>query len=213
MLFSIDAIEKLKLYNQKNNSKYFEFDYFGIFVGILSGQSIITQTDKNMYIIDYKLAYKYIIKKQIHDSLTSGNFKKQKLLIPLELEVDEIFFKNIVYYINYFQAIGIDIEIFDLNSIIITSVPLISEKYKLHLLIDLVVKNITSFSDILTFEDLIYEVANFISDQLSYRNKNNISIDQMKYIVTKLNLYAKIDITNIVLRKIFYEVPIDQLLV
>jgi len=156
-------------------------------VGLALGTYIIAENDEGMYLIDQHAAEERVNYEHYLKSLDYENTPTTSLLIPVTLELTPSEFLKIKEEKEYLNKLGIKIEEFGINTIVITEHPtwLLTglEEESLKRIIELVLEK--NKFDPKIFND---NVAKTLACKMSVKGNTRITHEQMETILEKLVL-------------------------
>jgi DNA mismatch repair protein MutL len=155
-------------------------------IGILHGTYILGQNQNGLYLIDQHAAKERINYEKYKAKLGENDNTYTEMLVPLIMELTP---KEYQIYLNkneIFKKIGILIEEFGINSLIIKTKPswLITkdEQNDLRTIVEFVIENDDNFE----IEKFNEKTAIMMSCKLSIKANENISIEEMNNLLTDL---------------------------
>jgi DNA mismatch repair protein MutL len=92
-------------------------------LGTLEDRFIILSIQHSLLIVDQHAAQERILYNDIIKSYRSGKSITQRLLIPLNVEMNPLLIKRVEIFKDRLESIGFDIEIFGGNSVVIKGIP------------------------------------------------------------------------------------------
>ena len=156
-------------------------------VGSVMGTYIIAENEDNMYLIDQHAAQERINYERYLKSLSSKEITTTDLLIPITIELTGSDYLKLKERINILTDMGVNIEEFGLNTIIIKSHPtwLLEgyEKDSIERLIDLTVNEYNI--DRVKFND---NIAKTLACKMSVKGNTRLTIDEMESLLNDLVL-------------------------
>ena len=108
---------------------------------------IIAETDSGIILIDQHAAHERIVLEKIRSGYLNDNIEKQILLLPEVVKLSTEHFSVIIKHIKSLAKIGLIIEEFDANTIIVREHPAILNKVKFELLIKDIADEIIEFGN------------------------------------------------------------------
>ena len=155
-------------------------------VGVVHGTYIICQNEKGMYLIDQHAAKERINYEIYKEKLALPTKASTPMLFPLTIELTSDEFLIIKHNFEILTNMGFKVEEFGINSIIVKEhpawLPKGSEDEAIKKIIDLVILNEKNF-DLAKFND---HVAATISCKMSIKANENITLEEMEYLVNDL---------------------------
>ena len=109
------------------------------------GTYIISETENGLILIDQHAAHERIVLEKIREGFLNSNIQKQILLIPEDVELSGDHFEVIIKYKDSLIKLGLVIEEFDNNAIVIREHPAILDKVNFSILIKDIAEEIIDF--------------------------------------------------------------------
>ncbi|MBH88098.1 MAG: hypothetical protein CMJ12_02955 [Pelagibacterales bacterium] len=109
------------------------------------GTYIISENENGLLLIDQHAAHERIVLEKIRSGFLNSNIQKQILLIPEVVELSEDHFEVIIDQKDNLIKLGLLIEEFDKNTIIIREHPAILDKVDFHILVKDIAEEIINF--------------------------------------------------------------------
>ena len=155
-------------------------------VGLVHGTYIICQNDEGMYLIDQHAAKERINYEMYKEKLGNPSKDTISLLIPMTLEFSNNEFLILKENLEYLRNLGIGIEEFGINSVIIKSHPawLMKdyEQDQIRKIIEIVIDKEKDFS-ITKFNE---KVATMLSCKMAIKANMNITNSEMENLINDL---------------------------
>ena len=111
------------------------------------GTYIITETTDGIILVDQHAAHERIVLEKIRAGFLNNNLQKQILLLPEIVELSEEHFEVIVKSLDQLAKLGLEIEVFDKNTIVIREHPAILDKVNFFILINDIAEEIIQFGN------------------------------------------------------------------
>lgn len=147
---------------------------------------IISENKKGIVITDQHAAHERIVYERLKKDYYGNEIKRQILLIPAIIELDNLVVKNIEKTIKVADEYGVKIEIFGNNSIIVREIPIILgncniKKFVLDLMDELV-----ETSNIDSLEEKINKICSSIACHGSIRAGRTMEVDEMNDLLRRM---------------------------
>jgi len=147
---------------------------------------IISENKKGIVITDQHAAHERIVYERLKKDYYGNEIKRQILLIPAIIELDDLIVKNIEKTIKVADEYGVKIEIFGNNSIIVREIPIILgncniKKFVLDLMDELV-----ETSNIDSLEEKINKICSSIACHGSIRAGRTMEVDEMNDLLRRM---------------------------
>lgn len=155
-------------------------------VGLVHGTYIICQNDLGMYLIDQHAAKERVNYEIYSKKLASPKRETTPLIFPINIELSNNEFIVLKQNIELLTNIGLDVEEFGVNSIIVKSAPTwLPKDYEeeaIRKIVDLVIMCEKDFT-IAKFND---SLAKMVSCKMSIKANTNITIQEMENLISDL---------------------------
>lgn len=155
-------------------------------VGLVHGTYIICQNDLGMYLIDQHAAKERINYEIYSKKLSNPKKETTSLLFPINIELSNSEFIILKQNIELLNNIGIEVEEFGVNSIIVKSAPTwLPKDYEdeaIRKIIDLVIMCEKDFT-IAKFND---SLAKLVSCKMSIKANTNLTLEEMENLINDL---------------------------
>ena len=89
----------------------------------LHANYIVSQTDQGLVIVDQHAAHERLVYERMKESLSHGGVKRQLLLIPEIVELDQTKLSRMLEQTTYFRKLGLIIEEFGAGALIVREIP------------------------------------------------------------------------------------------
>ena len=154
-------------------------------VGLALGTYIIAENEDGIYLLDQHAAYERINYERYMKALKNKDIHKVGMLIPITIEFSASEFEIIKQKLEVLSNIGIDAEIFGINTLIIKTHPsYLKEGYEeegVRKIIDIVICE-NNFDNV-KFEE---KVAITLACKMSIKANHHISMEEISYILDNL---------------------------
>ena len=131
------------------------------YVGQALNTFLIFDDGDDLIIIDQHAAHERIMFDRLKKSFNSKKMVVQPLIIPFVLDVDSVEFEFICSKLDFFKDLGFDIEEFGINTLKISSVPLVLESLNIDKFFSLV------FTDLNLLKSL--EITDILFDKIAQK--------------------------------------------
>lgn len=155
-------------------------------VGVVHGTYIIAQNEEGMYLIDQHAAQERINYEKYLKALREKDLTTISPLFPINIELNTSDYLALIKQQDFLASIGFQIEEFGVNTITIKAHPTwLKEGYEeesIHMILDLVIKNGSSF-DVVKFNE---NVAITLACKMSIKANMRISEDNIEQLLKDL---------------------------
>lgn len=174
--------EEVKYEIKKEENRYPDMT----FVGIAHGTYIIMQNETGMYIIDQHAAKERINYEKFKEELGHPSQNKIPLLIPLTLEYTSSEFIKLREKMDVLKNIGLDIEEFGINSIIVKSHPVWFPKGLENNYINKVIETVLNYNEPFDMVKFNEKVAINLSCKMAIKANEYISREEAIELIKNL---------------------------
>ena len=201
-IFNEEAQEKIFLQEKKIKSSQFEskdsdhkknYDAdintqypLGFAKTQLHDTYIISENKKGIVITDQHAAHERIVYEKLKKDFYDNEIKRQILLIPAIIELDNLLVKNIEKTIKVAHEYGVKIEIFGNNSIIVREVPVILANCNIKKFVLDLIDELVETSNIDSLEEKINKVCSSMACHGSIRAGRNMEVDEMNDLLRRM---------------------------
>ena len=201
-IFNEEAQEKIFLQEKKIKSSQFEskdsdhkknYDAdintqypLGFAKTQLHDTYIISENKKGIVITDQHAAHERIVYEKLKKDFYDNEIKRQILLIPAIIELDNLLVKNIEKTIKVAHEYGVKIEIFGNNSIIVREVPAILANCNIKKFVLDLIDELVETSNIDSLEEKINKVCSSMACHGSIRAGRNMEVDEMNDLLRRM---------------------------
>lgn len=151
---------------------------------------IISENEKGIIIIDQHAAHERIVYEKLKKEFYSKNVKRQILLIPLIIELDNLVLKNVEETIKNAEKYGVKVETFGSKSLIVREVPMILANSDIKKLVMDLIDGLIETNDIDSIEEKINKICSSMACHGSIRAGRIMEIDEMNDLLRKMEKTA-----------------------
>jgi DNA mismatch repair protein MutL len=147
---------------------------------------IISENKKGIVITDQHAAHERIVYEKLKKDYYGNEIKRQILLIPAIIELDNLVVKNIEKTIKVACEYGVKIEIFGNNSIIVREIPVILGNCNIKEFVLDLIDELVETSKIDSLEEKINKVCSSMACHGSIRAGRNMEVDEMNDLLRRM---------------------------
>ena len=147
---------------------------------------IISENKKGIVITDQHAAHERIVYEKLKKDYYGNEIKRQILLIPAIIELDNLVVKNIEKTIKVAHEYGVKIEIFGNNSIIVREIPVILGNCNIKEFVLDLIDELVETSNIDSLEEKINKVCSSMACHGSIRAGRNMEVDEMNDLLRRM---------------------------
>ncbi|MBH68132.1 MAG: DNA mismatch repair endonuclease MutL [Rhodospirillaceae bacterium] len=152
----------------------------------LHANYIVSQTDQGLIIVDQHAAHERLVYERMKESLSQGYVKRQLLLIPEIVELDQIKLTRILEHTAYFEKLGLIIEEFGAGALIVREIPsLLGEIDVQKLIVDLA-DDLEEIGTPTALEDKLGHICGTIACHGSIRAGRLLKVEEMNALLREM---------------------------
>ena len=152
------------------------------------GTYIISETENGLILIDQHAAHERIVLEKIREGFLNSNIQKQILLIPEVVELSGDHFEVIMKYKDSLIKLGLVIEEFDNNAIIIREHPAILDKVNFSMLIKDIVEEIIDFGSEFVLSERLDNICGNMACHSSIRSGRLLLTSEMNALLREMEV-------------------------
>jgi DNA mismatch repair protein MutL len=173
--------------HKKNHETDFNIQYpLGFAKTQLHDTYIISENKKGIVITDQHAAHERIVYERLKKDYYSNEIKRQILLIPAIIELDNLVVKNIEKTIKVADEYGVKIETFGNNSIIVREIPIILGNCNIKKFVLDLIDELVETSDIDSLEEKINKICSSMACHGSIRAGRTMEVDEMNDLLRRM---------------------------
>ncbi len=152
------------------------------------GTYIISETENGLILIDQHAAHERIVLEKIREGFLNNNIQKQILLIPEVIELSGDHFEVIMKYKDSLIKLGLVIEEFDNNAIIIREHPAILDKVNFSILIKDIAEEIIDFGSEFVLSERLDNICGNMACHSSIRSGRLLLTSEMNALLREMEV-------------------------
>ena len=152
------------------------------------GTYIISETENGLILIDQHAAHERIVLEKIREGFLNSNIQKQILLIPEVVELPVDHFEVIIKYKDSLIKLGLVIEEFDNNAIIIREHPAILDKVNFSILIKDIAEEIIDFGSEFVLSERLDNICGNMACHSSIRSGRLLLTSEMNALLREMEV-------------------------
>ena len=152
------------------------------------GTYIISETENGLILIDQHAAHERIVLEKIREGFLNSNIQKQILLIPEVVELSVDHFEVIIKYKDSLIKLGLVIEEFDNNAIIIREHPAILDKVNFSILIKDIAEEIIDFGSEFVLSERLDNICGNMACHSSIRSGRLLLTSEMNALLREMEV-------------------------
>jgi DNA mismatch repair protein MutL len=174
--FDSDSFEKKKTYP------------LGSAIAQAHGTYIIAENDNGIILIDQHAAHERIVLEKIRAGFLNSNIQKQILLIPEVVELNEDHFDVIIKQKDNLLKLGLSLEQFDTNTILIREHPAILDKVNFSTLIKDIAEEIINFGSEFILSERLDNICGNMACHSSIRSGRMLLTSEMNALLREMEV-------------------------
>jgi DNA mismatch repair protein MutL len=174
--FDSDSFEKKKTYP------------LGSAIAQAHGTYIIAENDNGIILIDQHAAHERIVLEKIRAGFLNSNIQKQILLIPEVVELNEDHFDVIIKQKDNLLKLGLSLEQFDTNTILIREHPAILDKVNFSTLIKDIAEEIINFGSEFILSERLDNICGNMACHSSVRSGRLLLTSEMNALLREMEV-------------------------
>jgi DNA mismatch repair protein MutL len=158
----------------------------GAAVAQIHGTFIVSQTTDSVVIIDQHAAHERIVYEKIKSSLASGGIKRQILLIPEVVEMDEPSATRLIARSDELAELGLVIEAFGVSSLLVREKPDIMGHMDIKSLLNDLADDMAEYDNSTRLKDKLEEVCSSLACHGSVRAGRRLNSLEMNALLRQM---------------------------
>ncbi len=149
---------------------------------------IIAQTENSIIIVDQHAAHERLVYEKMKIQLAQKKIVSQRLLIPEIIELDAIAIENIMTQADLFKSLGLTIETFGDNAIIVRETPALLGNVDIKLLIQDLLSELAEHGKTIALEEAIEHICSRIACHGSIRAGRLLNREEMNSLLREMEV-------------------------
>ena len=147
---------------------------------------IVAQTADGIVIVDQHAAHERLVYEQMKDSLAEGGIKRQVLLIPEVVELDEAAVARLTPRLGEFAELGLIVEPFGPGAVVVREVPALLGETDVRGLVRDLADELAELGSALSLKEKLGEVCGTMACHGSVRAGRRLSADEMNALLRRM---------------------------
>jgi len=147
---------------------------------------IISETDKGIIFIDQHAAHERIVLEKIRAGYLNNNLEKQILLLPEVIELSEEYYEVIKSHLASLSDIGLVIEEFDKNTVVVREHPAILNKINFKVLINDIIEEIMEYGAEFILSERLDNICGNMACHSSIRAGRSLQASEMNALLREM---------------------------
>lgn len=185
---SYQAPEKMELFTSSSLAKQVivhnsdlsnqEIGYLGQAIAQLNGIYILSQTSDGLIVVDMHAAHERIILERLKQQLEDKKVTSQKLLLPLDIELEEIYLEVVEQHLEYFTNLGFDINL-EGNNLHVSAMPMLIDADSPDKMVLDLIKELNKYGNTNVLEAHQEDILSTIACHSAVRANHSLTIPEM----------------------------------
>jgi DNA mismatch repair protein MutL len=158
----------------------------GVARGQLHETYIVAQTADGIVIVDQHAAHERLVYEQMKESLAAGGIRRQMLLIPTVVELDEAAVARLQPRLAEFADLGLIVEPFGPGAVVVREVPALLGETDVHGLIRDLADELAELGSALSLKEKLGEVCGTMACHGSVRAGRRLSAEEMNALLRQM---------------------------
>jgi len=156
--------------------------------GQLHATYIVSQTADGLVIVDQHAAHERLVYERMKKSMASGMVKRQGLLLPEVIELDENPAARLLARADELEAMGLVIEGFGEGAIVVREVPAMLGKLDVKGLIQDLADELTEMDETLSLKEKLGDVCGTMACHGSVRAGRRLTVEEMNALLREMEI-------------------------
>jgi DNA mismatch repair protein MutL len=158
----------------------------GAAVAQVHGTFIIAQTEDSVVIVDQHAAHERIVYEKMKQALDTNGIKRQLLLIPEVIELDEPSSARLLGRAEQLAQLGLVIEAFGQGSVLVREIPALLGKTDVKSLLTDLAEEFAEYEDAHGLRDKLEEICSTMACHGSVRAGRSLNADEMNALLRQM---------------------------
>jgi DNA mismatch repair protein MutL len=158
----------------------------GAAVAQIHGAFIVAQTQDGIVIVDQHAAHERIVYEKMKQALSENKVKRQILLVPEVVEMDEPSAQRILSRADRLAEIGLVVEVFGGNAVLVREIPALLGNADVGRLLRDMADEIAEFDDSSALSGHLEKICATMACHGSVRSGRNLTIDEMNALLRQM---------------------------
>lgn len=168
----------------------------GFAVALLNGVYILSQVEDGLIVVDMHAAHERIILERLKIQLFSKSVQSQKLLLPLEIEVDDILLQVAKEHESELHILGFEVKFLDDNHLQVCSLPSLINANDISRLVLDILQELSQYGNTNVLDSHQEEILATVACHSAVRANHQLSIPEMNAILRDMENTLRADYCN-----------------
>jgi DNA mismatch repair protein MutL len=151
---------------------------------------IIAEKSDSLVIVDQHAAHERLVYEKMKEQYQEKNVRSQTLLLPEIINLTENDINFITPYLQELESIGINAELFGINSLLIRQIPAILSGVDVASMIRDLIADLKELGTSYSFTEKLHEILSTLACHTSIRAGKNLSIPEMNALLRQMESTA-----------------------
>lgn len=194
---SVTTQKPANLFTEDNHETYSEvLPMLGFALALLGGIYILSQADDGLIVVDMHAAHERIILERLKQQVANHDVPAQRLLVPLELDIDEIMAATFKEHETDLKALGIECRLLDSTKLEVEAIPLLINTTDTGRLVLDTLSELSSYGNSNALAEHSEEILSTIACHSAVRANHQLTITQMNSILRDMEQTLRADYCN-----------------
>ena len=149
---------------------------------------IVAQTSEGMVIVDQHAAHERLVYERMKKALEADGIKRQMLLIPEVVDLDEASVERLAARADEFAELGLVLEPFGGGAVVVREVPALMGEADVAGLVRDLAEELTEFGEAMALKDKLAHICGTIACHGSVRSGRRLTVEEMNALLREMEV-------------------------
>ena len=149
---------------------------------------IVAQTSEGMVIVDQHAAHERLVYERMKKALEADGIKRQMLLIPEVVDLDEASVERLAARAEEFAELGLVLEPFGGGAVVVREVPALMGEADVAGLVRDLAEELTEFGEAMALKDKLAHICGTIACHGSVRSGRRLTVEEMNALLREMEI-------------------------
>ena len=149
---------------------------------------IVAQTSEGMVIVDQHAAHERLVYERMKKALEADGIKRQMLLIPEVVDLDEASVERLAARAEEFAELGLVLEPFGAGAVVVREVPALMGEADVAGLVRDLAEELTEFGEAMALKDKLAHICGTIACHGSVRSGRRLTVEEMNALLREMEI-------------------------
>ncbi|MEO9960713.1 MAG: DNA mismatch repair protein MutL, partial [Nisaea sp.] len=149
---------------------------------------IVAQTGEGMVIVDQHAAHERLVYERMKKALEADGIKRQMLLIPEVVDLDEASVERLAARAEEFAELGLVLEPFGGGAVVVREVPALMGEADVAGLVRDLAEELTEFGEAMALKDKLAHICGTIACHGSVRSGRRLTVEEMNALLREMEV-------------------------